>query len=39
LTAIRAGEVSYRQSPDYDPEPGACLLCVCMPKTSVTLEI
>ncbi|OYY95278.1 MAG: hypothetical protein B7Y41_01870 [Hydrogenophilales bacterium 28-61-23] len=37
-TTIRRGEVSYRQSPDYDPEPGTCLLCVCVPKTSVTLE-
>ncbi len=37
-TTIRKGEVSYRQSPDYDPEPGSCLLCVCSPKTSVTLE-
>jgi ferredoxin-NADP reductase len=37
-TTIQAGEVSYRQSPDFDPEPGTCLLCVCMPRTSVTLE-
>lgn len=37
-TTIRSGEVSYRQSPDYDPEPGTCLLCVCTPKTHVTLE-
>jgi hypothetical protein len=37
-TTIRAGEVAYRQSPDYDPEPGTCLMCVCSPKTSVTLE-
>lgn len=37
-TTIRAGEVAYRQPPDFDPEPGACLLCVCTPKTSVTLE-
>lgn len=37
-TTIRSGEVAYRQSPDYDPEPGTCLLCVCSPKTSVTLE-
>jgi len=37
-TTIRAGEVSYRQAPDYDPEPGTCLLCSCVPKTSVTLE-
>jgi uncharacterized protein len=38
-TTIRSGEVAYRQPPDYDPEPGSCLLCVCAPKTSVTLEI
>lgn len=37
-TTIRSGEVAYRQPPDYDPEPGTCLLCVCVPKTSVTLE-
>ncbi|MBI4939006.1 MAG: 2Fe-2S iron-sulfur cluster binding domain-containing protein [Nitrosomonadales bacterium] len=37
-TAIRAGEVAYRQPPDYDPEPGTCLLCSCTPKTDVTLE-
>lgn len=37
-TTIRAGEVAYTQSPDCDPEPGTCLLCVCMPKTAVTLE-
>ena len=38
-TKILSGEVVYRQPPDYDPEPGNCLLCVCTPKTSVTLEI
>jgi uncharacterized protein len=37
-TTIIAGEVTYRQAPDYDPEPGTCLLCVCAPKTSLTLE-
>jgi ferredoxin-NADP reductase len=37
-TTITAGEVTYRQTPDFDPEPGTCLLCVCIPKTSVTLE-
>jgi len=37
-TTIRSGEVTYRQSPDYDPEPGTCLMCVCTPKTNVTLE-
>jgi ferredoxin-NADP reductase len=38
-TTIRSGEVAYRQPPDFDPEPGTCLLCVCTPKTSVTLEV
>jgi len=37
-TTIQSGEVAYRQTPDFDPEPGSCLLCVCTPKTSVTLE-
>ena len=37
-TTIRSGEVAYHQPPDYDPEPGTCLLCTCTPKTSVTLE-
>ena len=37
-TTIEAGEVTYTQAPDFDPEPGTCLLCVCAPKTSVTLE-
>jgi uncharacterized protein len=37
-TIIRSGEVAYLQPPDYDPEPGTCLLCTCTPRTSVTLE-
>lgn len=37
-TRIRSGEISYRQPPDHDPEPGTCLLCVSSPKTSLTLE-
>lgn len=37
-TTIREGEVTYRQPPDYDPEPGTCLVCCCAPKTSVALE-
>ena len=37
-TTITSGEATYRQTPDFDPEPGTCLLCVCTPKTSVTLE-
>jgi ferredoxin-NADP reductase len=38
-TTIRNGEVSYLQQPEFDPEPGNCLLCVSIPKTSVTLEL
>lgn len=38
-TILQSGEVTYRQSPEFDPEPGACLMCVCTPKTDVTLEV
>lgn len=37
-TTIRFGQVAYSQAPDFDPEPGTCLMCVCTPKTDVTLE-
>ena len=37
-TSIRSGEVAYAQAPDFDPEPGSCLLCVCTPKADLTLE-
>ncbi|MBP8897900.1 MAG: 2Fe-2S iron-sulfur cluster binding domain-containing protein, partial [Sulfuritalea sp.] len=37
-TTIKTGEVAYGHAPDFDPEPGSCLLCSCTPKTSVTLE-
>ena len=37
-TTIETGEVADTQAPDFDPEPGNCLLCVCTPKTSLTLE-
>lgn len=37
-TTIQAGEVAYHQAPDFDPEPGSCLLCMCAPKTNLTLE-
>jgi ferredoxin-NADP reductase len=37
-TSIRSGEVAYTQAPDFDPEPGSCLLCVSTPKTALTLE-
>jgi ferredoxin-NADP reductase len=38
-TTIGSGEVVYRQPPDFDPESGTCLLCVCTPKTSLILEV
>jgi len=37
-TTITSGEVRYNHSPDFDPEPGACLMCVSRPKHDVTLE-
>ncbi len=37
-TTVKSGQVIYRQPPDFDPEPGSCLLCVCTPKTSLSLE-
>jgi ferredoxin len=37
-TTIQSGAVAYKQPPDYDPEPGTCLMCVCTPKSDVTLE-
>jgi len=36
---IRSGEVAYGHPPDFDPEPGSCLLCSCTPKTSIVLEV
>lgn len=38
-TTIHSGEVAYRQPHDFEPESGTCLLCVCTPKTNVTLEM
>lgn len=38
-TVIQSGEVHYPQAPDFDPEPGTCLMCIGTPKTSVTLEL
>lgn len=37
-TTIRSGEVAYRRQPDFDPEPGTCLMCLGVPKTSVVLD-
>lgn len=38
-TTIQSGEVVYQNPPDFDPEPGTCLMCVCTPQTNVTLEL
>ena len=37
-TTIEDGEVAYIQTPDFDPDPGSCLLCVSRPKQNLTLE-
>lgn len=38
-TTILSGEVTYLQAPEYDPQPGSCLLCVSVPKNHLTLEV
>jgi uncharacterized protein len=38
-TTIENGEVEYSQSPDFDPEPGSCLLCISRPKRDLTLVV
>lgn len=37
-TRIQSGEVHYQQRPDFDPEAGTCLPCICTPKSSLALE-
>ena len=37
-TRLLAGEVDYPNPPDFDPEPGHCLPCVCRPRTDLRLE-
>ena len=37
-TKLRSGEVTYQYPPDFDPEYGTCLPCVCVPKSSLILE-
>ncbi|MCX7087130.1 MAG: 2Fe-2S iron-sulfur cluster-binding protein [Methylococcales bacterium] len=37
-TKILSGEVAYQLPPDYDPEPGYCLFCVCTPLTNLVVE-
>lgn len=36
-TVMEAGEVEYLHAPDFDPDPGSCLLCTSRPKTDLTL--
>ena len=35
---LEAGEVQYDQLPDFDPNPGDCLLCISRPRTDVVLQ-
>ncbi len=36
--AIEEGEVDYNQAPDFDPDPGSCLLCISRPRHDLTLS-
>jgi ferredoxin-NADP reductase len=36
-TRIESGEVAYGQQADADVSPGHCLLCICLPKSDLTL--
>jgi ferredoxin-NADP reductase len=36
-TAIVSGEVAYEQRPEFDVEPGRCLLCLAHPQTELVL--
>ena len=38
-TTIAQGEVHYQQAPDFDAEPGTCLMCVATPRTHLTLAL
>jgi len=37
-TKIESGEVDYTHIPDYDAEPGTCLMCVARPTQDLTVE-
>ncbi|MBL4693666.1 MAG: 2Fe-2S iron-sulfur cluster binding domain-containing protein [Magnetovibrio sp.] len=37
-TKIISGEVDYTHMPDFDTEPGTCLMCVARPTQDLTLE-
>ncbi|MFA5083427.1 MAG: 2Fe-2S iron-sulfur cluster-binding protein [Hydrogenophilaceae bacterium] len=36
-TTIVSGEVAYGQAPEFDVEPGSCLLCLAKPRTDLVL--
>jgi ferredoxin-NADP reductase len=38
VVAIKAGEVHYLTKPSTEPEAGACLTCVCRPKTNLVID-
>jgi ferredoxin-NADP reductase len=38
VVAIKAGEVDYLTKPSTEPEAGACLACVCRPKSNLVLD-
>ncbi len=38
LVAIKSGTVDYLNKPDVQPEAGACLTCVCRPKSDLVLD-
>ena len=37
-TAIRDGQVDYLRDPDFDIEKGSCLVCVAVPKGTLSLD-
>ncbi len=38
LVAIKSGRVDYLKPPDAEPEQGACLACICRPKSDLVLD-
>lgn len=38
-TVLIAGEVTYLHDTGVSPDPGTCLLCSCIPATSVVLDL
>jgi len=38
LVAIKSGSVDYLKPPDAEPERGACLTCICRPRSDLVLD-